>query len=248
MNNFLELERVHHDKTAKKYSFRRENDFIWEVPEQMFLLKAKYIRKSDVVIDMGCGPAISIKRILSNDLLNNIRYIGVDISKNMLQIAKKNMPSGTFKVGDIETIRFPKGSANCIISLGALHHTISKEHALSNWCAILSRGGYLLLREPTYEALKRGQGESPIEEGIKPLEIIESLRSKGFVIEDITFFTSKAFHLFNRIMIKLRLQKWQEFRFLWHFIIAFDVLLVKGFSRFSPFFRGEAFTLVARKL
>src|SRR6266567_6971598 len=98
MNNkeFLHHEQLHHDAVAESYSLRRETDFIWEVPEKMFLLKKKYLRFQTTIVDMGCGPSTPIRNSFSGNWLSRINYIGVDISKKMLKMAKQNIPSGTF--------------------------------------------------------------------------------------------------------------------------------------------------------
>lgn len=246
--NALRLERLHHDRGAMDYSRRRELDYIWEVPESLYLLKPKFFKRNQIVIDMGCGPSISIKNILGYDQLKKIKYTGVDISGKMLKIAKKNVPMGRFRRGDVETVKFKSNYADVIIALGALHHSIHKAKTLRNWTNILRSNGYLLLREPTFEALKRGQGESPMEEGIKFDDLINFLRENNYKILNVTFFSSKVFHLFNRIMIKLRLGGWQKIKTLWYPIVIIDVLLVKLLSPFSSFFKGLTFTLIAQKI
>lgn len=62
---------------------------IWDVPEELFLLDKRFFKKNIKVLDMGCGPAISIKKILDETILNNISYTGVDISASLLKFARK---------------------------------------------------------------------------------------------------------------------------------------------------------------
>jgi len=242
------LERLHHDREAHRYSLRRETDYIWEIPESLYLLNTEYFKEGQVVIDMGCGPSVSLKNILGYEKLKEIKYIGVDISREMLKLAKKIIPMGQFRQGNIETVKFPNNYSNVIISLGALHHSINKEKALANWTRTLKRRGYLLLREPTFEALKRGQGESPMEEGIKFSELTSFLKVNNYRMVNVTFFSSQGFHFFNRVMIKLGLGGWQKIKLAWYPIVVLDVLLVKLLSRFLPLFRGQAFTLIAQKV
>lgn len=246
--NNLRLEMLHHDREAQNYFKRRKTDYIWEIPEALYLLKRKYFTDGQIVIDMGCGPATSIRNILGYKIINKIKYVGIDISKQMLKIAKKNVPMGLFRKGDIETIQFPNNYADVIISLGALHHSINKEKTLRNWTNIIKHGGYLLLREPTFESLKQGQGESPMEEGIKIDNLIDFLKENNYRILNVTFFSSKVFHFFNRIMIMLHLDCWKKHRLLWYPVTVIDVFLGKLLSPFSLLFKGFAFTLIAKKL
>lgn len=245
--NYLKTEMEFQDKNAERYSLIREMDYIWEVPEQLLLIKKEYFIKGLTVIDMGCGPSTPIKNILKEKIIKDLEYIGVDISENMLKCAKRNIPSGKFLRGDISTIDFKFNYADRIISLGALHHCENKIETINHWLNILKKGGLILLREPTYEVLKKGKGESPIEEGIKVEEFMKYIKSKKLKVVSFYYFSSPAFHLFNRLMIKLRLGKWQKIKTFWYPIVVLDVLFGKLFSNMS-FFRGGAFTLTIQKL
>ena len=196
---------------------------------------------------MGCGPAESIKNIFSKKLLTSIKYIGVDISRQMLKYAKKNIPTGEYVCGDIETIQFPNNYADVIISLGALHHSIHQVNTLKNWSNILKANGYLLLREPTYEALKKGQGESPMEEGVKWKVLSKFLNDNGYEILSVVFFSSKAFHFFDKVMIKIGFGGWKYIKLLWYPVQILDVFFIKLLHANFSIFRGLAFTLVAQK-
>jgi ubiquinone/menaquinone biosynthesis C-methylase UbiE len=246
--NALRLEEAHHDKNAKFYSLRRKTDYIWEVPEELFLVRKKYFSEGSTVIDMGCGPAISIKNILGRKILDKFTYVGIDISKKMLMFAKQNIPYGRFIHGDIEKPPLPAKYADIILSLGALHHSLDKNKTLKHWTKILKPHGFLLLREPTFESLKKGQGESPMEEGIKFHELKRFLRENKYKIVSVTFFSSEAFHLFNRILITCRLGSWQQVKVLWYPVVLAEVALGKVFSHRFRFFRGLAFTLIAQKV
>lgn len=243
----LLLEEKYHDAFAKEYALRRETDYIWEVPEELLLLKKEYFPEGATVIDMGCGPAISVSRILGEDKLNKLNYLGIDISKEMLKIAKKNFHNGTFIHGDISNPKFKKNSVNVIVSLGALHHVEDKNLTLKRWALLLKDGGYILLREPTFEALQRGGGESPIEEGIKFEELIRHLKNNHFILIRCNFFSTQAFHLFNRILIKIGLSKWQTFRLLWIPVVIIDTFFANSFGHLLSFFRGKAFIMVLQK-
>lgn len=246
-NYYLLQEEKYHDEAAEKYTLRREKDYIWEIPEELFLLRIKYFRKGAKIIDMGCGPAVSISNVIPKEILSTCKYIGVDISKNLLKFAAKNIPHGEFVKGDISNIKFPYNFADIIISLGALHHVDDKNKAISHWIKILKKNGLILLREPTHEALKRGFGESPIEEGIRVRDLVSFLKKENVKIIRLIYFSSPAFHFFNRIMIKISLNSWQNVRSLWYPVILMDYFLCKVSGKFS-FFKGQAFAMIIQKL
>lgn len=248
MKNTVMEETEFQDKNAESYSCKRESDLIWEVPEEMFLIKKKYFGKGSIVVDMGCGPAISVRNIISEDILRNCNYIGVDISKNMLKYAKQNVPYGKFIYGNIEELDFDKDYADVILSLGALHHCKDKLETIRKWLRILKSRGLILLREPTYEAMPKGKGESPLEEGVKVKELLDFLKKQKVEIVSLNFFSSSVFHLCNRIMIKLGLSRWQKVKLFWYPVVLTDVILDKLISSKIKFFKGCAFALIIRKL
>ncbi len=239
-------EEKYHDAVADRYSIRRSTDYIWQVPEEIFLLKRNYIRSNNQVIEMGCGPAISLPNAFGQHAISKLSYIGVDISQKMLAFAKKNIPNGQFKHGDMSSIRLPKESADVIISLGALHHTEDKIKALQHWYALLKTGGLLLLREPLYEALKKGMGESPLEEGIYMQEFLTFVRKKKLRVVSLVYFNTNAFHFFNRCMIKIGLRGWQRIKTLWYPVVLLDVNIAR-LRNFSNFFTPQAFAAVFQK-
>lgn len=247
-NSFQLEEMNHHDKEAKEYALRGEYDYIWEVPTEMFLLKKEYFLPGVKVVDFGCGPSILIKHILPYRVLKNIDYIGVDISKEMLKLAQKNIPQGTFVQADMETKKFKSNSVDIVVSLGALHHSQNQLKTIDNWIKITKKGGKILLREPLYEALHRGEGESPNEEGVKVKLLLSHLKTKNVKVRRIVFFTSPIFHLFNRVLIKIGLSKWQKIKMLWYLIIVIDVSLDRLFGKKNLIFHGLSFAMQIEKI
>jgi len=245
--NNISQEEAYHNRIAEKYCKIREHDYIWEIPEEMFILKKIYF-KNKVVIDVGCGPAVSIKNIIDERVLLQSSYIGVDISRRMLKLAKKNIPSGKFYHLDISKLFFQKEVADTLLSLGALHHVKNPKKTIINWIRIIKPSGYLLLREPTLEALKRGYGASPDEEGIPIDDIITILKENNFVIHRTIYFTSKLFHFINKIFIKLFGKIWQESKIMWYPIMIIDICVSNVFGKYINFFRGEACIIIAQKI
>lgn len=195
---------------------------------------------------MGCGPAISISKILGNKVLARLSYTGVDISNKLIEVAKTQVPKGKFICADMSDVKLPKNSFDILISLGALHHCEDKDRTLRNWINIIKPGGYLLLREPIYEYLRKGTGESPIEEGIKIKDFHNIINNHGLKVVKLTYFSTNAFHLFNKIMIKLGLKSWQNIRTLWYPVAYCDALLARN-SELGHFFQPQSFAVILQK-
>lgn len=246
-NNSLKLEKKYHDSIAKDFFLQRKQDFLWEIPERLFLLKKEYLQNRSI-IEMGCGPSLVISKVVNNKKLKIKSYLGIDISKNMISLAKENFPDGKYIIGDMIRTNLPNSIADTLISLGALHHVENKYKTLSNWIRLLKRNGYLLLREPTQEALKKGTGASPIEEGIEVLKVNNYLNSSGVKVLRNLYFSSHLFHLINRLFIKILGSLWIKKDFLWYPVMIFDVFISSTLGGIIPLFRGEACIIIAQKL
>jgi len=79
------------------------------------------IKKDDPkVVEIGCGNGRDAKEILKY----TSNYLGVDISKELIKIAKKEISDGKFEVADFETFDFPE-NIDIIFAFSSLIH--------SNW-------------------------------------------------------------------------------------------------------------------
>ena len=57
------------------------------------------------VVEIGCGNARDAEVILSR----TGKYIGIDVSSSMIELAQKNLPEAEFVVADVVNYEFPKG-------------------------------------------------------------------------------------------------------------------------------------------
>jgi len=247
LRKFVSDEKKYHDAVAKKYYIEYKNNYLWQIPEEIFLIKPEFFLEKKV-IDMGCGPSTSIINIVKKEILNKCNYYGIDISKEMLKIAQRNIPSGIFICADMSTINFKNNSIDTIVSLGALHHVEDKIKTLKHWIYLLNKNGYLLLREPLYDALKRGSGASPGEEGIKSEEIMNFLICNNCKIVKCVYFSSPLIHLFNRILIKFNLNEKSELKWLWYIVTYIDGFLSTRIRNNISFFKAKACAITVKKL
>ena len=109
-----------------------------------------YIKKDNPsVLEIGCGYGREAKEILK---LTN-RYVGMDISEEMIKMAKKEVPEGDFIITDIEDYDFPK-DLDIIFSFASLLHS-DREHLreiLERAYRSLNQGGifYISLKYDKY--------------------------------------------------------------------------------------------------
>lgn len=103
--------------------------------------------KYDSVLDMPCGTGS-----ISLPLLKHAKTVTlIDISSNMLSIAKSNIPEiekhkVTFINDDFFNIDIKPGSYDLVICLGLLAHVNSPEQLLNKLSHSVSPGGHLIIQ------------------------------------------------------------------------------------------------------
>ena len=119
------------DVTRKKY--------IW--PELAKVLSG--LKDGDSLLDVGCGNG----RLIENLGNNNISYLGVDNSEELIKLAKINYPEQNFKVLDILKLETLTQKFDLVISVAVLHHLPSQElrfEALKNLKSVTTPGGQII--------------------------------------------------------------------------------------------------------
>ena len=119
------------DVTRKKY--------IW--PELAKVLSG--LKDGDSLLDVGCGNG----RLIENLGNNNISYLGVDNSEELIKLAKINYPEQNFKVLDILKLETLTQKFDLVISVAVLHHLPSHElrlEALKNLKSVTTPGGQII--------------------------------------------------------------------------------------------------------
>lgn len=153
------------NKTVKSY-----NEFAQELAHKFDAIGARskdielvfsYVKKENPrVLELGCGNGRDAQEILKRTK----NYLGVDGSKELVNIAKKKLPKAQFDVCLFDKLKFPDCSFDIIIDFASLMHLnkikltkILKE--ISHW---LDDSGVLSLsiKEGKYsQFLSRGFGE-----------------------------------------------------------------------------------------
>lgn len=102
-------------------------------------------------LEVSCGKGRGTKRL--NKLFKN--YIATDISKEMIEIAKKKCPKVTFKQMDAEDLKFKPNSFNAVICLAAIVHYPNPQKALNDFYRVLKPGGFLVFDSDNKYSIRR---------------------------------------------------------------------------------------------
>ena len=94
------------------------------------------------VLDIGCGAGVPITR----ELADRFSVTGVDISSEMIRLARANVPGATFVHGDIMSAEFVDSSFDAVVAFYSIFHLPREEHASLFGCVRdwLKPGGYLM--------------------------------------------------------------------------------------------------------
>lgn len=103
----------------------------------------RYIPKKRKILDIGCGVGVDSSYVKSKGYIPT----GIDISKKMLEIAKKNNPQLDFRLSDMRKLNFKNDSYNGIIVSYSLIHIPKNEvpKVISNFYKILKKNGIIYL-------------------------------------------------------------------------------------------------------
>jgi len=112
--------------------------------EVVDLMKEAGIAQHDSILDVGCGTGwfLSLLQRQGWTQLN-----GLDISPDMLVIAKQMVPAATFHEAPIQDIG-DVGGYDVITCLGTLHHMPDIEIVAEKLFSLLKPGGKLIVHEP----------------------------------------------------------------------------------------------------
>jgi len=138
--NFL-LKKVHQDYNTMSGQFARVRVKAWE---EMRFLFDDYVKGKERILDLGCGNGRFYEMLEGKD----IEYIGVDVSKELIDIAKNKFPGVDFRVGDAINLPFIDEYFDKVYSIALLHHIPSKEirlRVLAEAKRVLKKNGLLIL-------------------------------------------------------------------------------------------------------
>ena len=181
MSKFREITINSYNKTAEAY-YKIVSSFELLPELEIFINKVK---KNGNILDLGCGPGHHSRVFVDN----GFTVEGIDLSTEMIAIAKKEVTGANFQVMDILDLNFEKESFDGIWASASLLHIPKKnlKSVLNKLKSALTKEGVL------YISLKKGEGSEILKDNryggvdkyyvyYRPEEINELLKIVGFEI------------------------------------------------------------------
>lgn len=107
------------------------------------------IKPGEKVLDLACGPGFFSKEFVKA----GAKVLGVDISPELIGVARESVPGGEFQVSNAESLPFIKSaSINKIVIVLALQNIERADQVLSECARVLKVGGslHLVLNHPAF--------------------------------------------------------------------------------------------------
>ena len=110
--------------------------------------------KGKSVLCIGCGAGEECEHIKS---IGAKKVIGIDISKGLIEVAKKNYPEIEFFVMDMEKLRFENDSFDFVYSSLVMHYVKNWTRVLQEVKRVLKKNGVFLFstHNPVYWSAER---------------------------------------------------------------------------------------------
>jgi ubiquinone/menaquinone biosynthesis C-methylase UbiE len=162
-------------------------------PRQDFLVAADALRYTGIdhplILEVGCGSGY-YSEILSYLLDRSVRYLGLDYSAAMLQLARKRYCEQLFVLGDATALPFADGTLDVVMNGVSLMHILSYETAIAEarrvaarWC-IFHTVPVLRNRQTTF-LQKKVYGEPAFEVIFNEAELHQILEQGGLVVRQV---------------------------------------------------------------
>lgn len=150
-NIFKENSKINFNRTAEVYDESSDGKFVAPMYEEIV---SKVISANPKkILDVGCGTGNVLIKLSTN---YKFGLYGVDISENMIKIAKKNLgDKAELKVGDSEYIPWEDNSFDVIVCNASFHHYPSPEKVLLEMKRVLKNSGLLIIGDPTAPVICR---------------------------------------------------------------------------------------------
>ena len=108
-----------YDRCAGAYAETRQS----KTQDSILTLK-DHLNDGNIVLDVGCGTGVPVAR----DLARHFTVTGVDISGEMIDRARVNVPQGTFIHADIMSVEFPLLYFDAVVAFYSIFHLPREEH------------------------------------------------------------------------------------------------------------------------
>jgi ubiquinone/menaquinone biosynthesis C-methylase UbiE len=107
------------------------------------LLDSADVQHGTMLLDVGSGPGYVAARAVER----GANVIGMDLSEQMVRLAREINPGIQFEVGDAQELAYPSGSFDAVVGNFSLHHMPDQARALQGFTRVLRPGGRVAMTQ-----------------------------------------------------------------------------------------------------
>ena len=178
LEDVTEITKSSYDAVAEKYARIYGADIYYQDELDGFL---RHLDAESKILDVACGSG-HVAHYLAK---KGFDVVGIDISSNLIDIAKKNNGLARFELMDMREMTFMNSSFDAVLSLFGLVHLTQQEipAVLKRFNNLLKPQGYLLV------GVAEGVGEGFVDEH---LELSQRYYYKYFTKDELQGLLKKA--------------------------------------------------------
>ena len=148
MNKKTEESRIAYNKIAFQYDLSREGQYTrFHIDE---LSNTIDLSEGDVVLDVACGNGTLLRELLKKA---KIQANGIDVSENMIQVAKMRYPYMSFDVKSCYPLEWSDESIDIITVCCAFHHFDNPQGFVNECKRVLKKKGAVYIADPNFGAV-----------------------------------------------------------------------------------------------
>lgn len=166
-----------YDKRAEEYHANRH---VYDNRKEMEEF-ANLLPKNGKVLDAGCGAGVPVAEFL---VKSGFDITGIDFSKNMLKLARKNVPKARFIKKDMTKLDFEDNSFDGLTAFYSIIHVPREKHTLlfRSFHRILKPEGIMLvcMGPDEWEATDEYHGTTMFWSHYSPEKSLQIVKDAGF--------------------------------------------------------------------